>query len=251
MSNELIFDAVSGVQSRWRDLELNVPLRYFAARSFTASFRTPVEVVEGLLPANVHPLRWGRQWAVTAIVYNDFAESDIGPYREILIGFPVSVDEKTMPFLGMRSFLKSGGSFFTHELVLDDQVAVDLGVDIAGYPKHMGELDFDFDSSTMRFVWREDDLDVMRLAAPRPTPTPVDRRERMSLISTKGGYVLRSDSVAYVGRAGRVDAATISLDFGTHERAEYMRNLTQGKGLGGRLVLDRQLTLSPPLEGWA
>ncbi len=250
MRNDLSFDAISGVQAEWRDRTLNVPLRYFEALSFTVSFRTPIDVVEGLLPPEVHPLRWGRHEAVTAIMFNDFPMSDIGSYREIVVGFPVSIGEKTWPYAGLRSFSRKGGAFFTYEMVLDDQVAVDLGVDIAGYPKHLGEVEIDLDSPTMRCVWREDEQDVLRLAAPRPMPVPFEKRDRLDLISTKEGYLLRSESVSYTGRAGRADGSAITLEFGSHDRAEIIRNLTKGKCMGGRLALDRQIALSQPLEAW-
>lgn len=251
MGNDLVFDAISGVQADWRDLKLNVPLRYFQAENFTISFRAPVDVVGGLLPANVYPLRWGRQWAVTAIIFSNFPKSDIGAYQEIMVGFPVSVGEKAVPYIGLRAFAKRGGAVFVHEMALDDQTAVDLGVDIAGYPKHLAELEFDLDSPTIRCVWREAGKSVLELTAPRPSPKSVDKRDRLDLITTKGSYVLRSESVGYVGRAGQVGASGIKLEFGTHERAEILRKLTQGKCLGGRLTLDRQLALSQPLEAWA
>ncbi len=250
MSNDLLFDAIGGVAADWRDRKLNIPLRYFEAQSFTVTFRVPVSVVEGLLPANVHPLRWGRREAITVVVFNDFLKSDIGDYREILVGFPVSVGEKLWPYAGLRSFSRKGGAIFTYDMTLDDQTAIDLGVDIAGYPKHMGELDFDLASSTIRCVWREDGEDVLRVAAPRPSSTPIDERDRLDLITIKDGYVLRSQSVGYTGRAGRADGSAISIEYGTGLRAESIRNLTRGKCLGGRLALGRQLTLSPPLEAW-
>jgi hypothetical protein len=250
MSNELLFDAVGGVEAEWSDRKLNVPLRYFEAGNFSVSLRTPLEVVRTLLPGNVYPLRWGRNEAVTAVIFNDFPESDIGGYREVMIAFPVTVEKQAMPYLGLRSFAKHGGAVFVHQMILDDQDAIDLGVDIAGYPKRPGEIDLDFDSFRIRCAWREDGEDVLTVAAPRPTPMPVDKRDRMDLITTKGGYVLRSQAVGYTGRAGRVDAESIELEFGTHHRAEALRKLMQGKCLGGRLVLDRQLVLSQPLEAW-
>ena len=250
MSNELLFDAVSGVEAEWRDRKLNVPLRYFEASNFTVSFRTPVDVVRSLFPGNVHPLRWGRKEAVTAIVFNDFPKSDIGGYQEVMIGFPVSMEKPAMPYLGLRSFTKRGGAVFVHQMILDDQIAVDLGVDIAGYPKRMGEIDLDFDSFMIRCRWREAGEDVITITAPRPMPAAVDERDRMELITTKHGHELRSQSVSYVGRAGNLDAEAITVEFGTHARADELRRLVQGKCLGGRLVLDRQLTLSSPLEAW-
>ncbi len=250
MSNELLFDAVSGVESEWRDHKLNVPLRYFEAGNFEVTFRTPVEAVRPFLPPNVHPLRLGRNEAVTAIAFNDFLKSDIGGYREVMIGFPVQVEEAALPYLGLRSFAKRGGSVFVHEMVLDDQDAIDLGVGIAGYPKRPGEIDLDFDSFLIRCLWREDGEEVFRVTASRPIPVAVDERERLDFITTKGGYVLRSPSVGYIGSAGRVSADAIELEFGTHERANALRKLMQGKCLGGRLALDRQLVLSPPLEAW-
>jgi len=250
MSKDLLFGAVSGVEAEWRDRKLNVPLRYFEARSLTVSFRAPAEIVEGLVPGGVFPLRWGTHETITVVVFNDFPKSDIGGYQEILVGFPVSVEKRMWPYAGLRSFSKKGGAVFCHEMVLDDQTAVDLGVDIAGYPKRLGELEFDFDSSIMQCVWREDAEDVLRIEAPRPTSKPVDKRDRLGLITTKDGFVLRSESVGYTGRAGRVDGTEISLEYGTHQRAEGIRNLTSGKCLGGQLALERQLTLSQPLEAW-
>lgn len=251
MGNDLIFDAISGVEADWRDRKLNVPLRYFEAENLAVSFRAPVAAIQALLPTNVYPLRWGRQWAVTAIVFNNFPKSDIGSYQEIMIGFPVSVGEKAMPYLALRAFAKRGGAIFVQEMALDDQTAIDLGVEIAGYPKHLAELKIDLESPTLECVWREDGRDVLKLTAPRPAPKPVDKRDRLDLVTTKGGYVLRSESIGYVGRAADIDAAGIHLEFGAHERAADIRKLTRGKCLGGRLTLDRQLALSQPLEAWA
>lgn len=250
MSKELLFDPISGVKAEWRDRKVNVPLRYFEASNFEVSFRTPLELVRSLVPGNVYPLRWGRNEAVTAIIFSDFPKSDIGGYREIMIGFPVTVEQPALPYLGLRLFSKQGGAVFVHQMVLDDQDAIDLGVDIAGYPKRFGEVELDFDSSTIQCGWREDGQDVLSLSVPRPSVASVGERDRMDLITTKGGYVLRSQSVGYVGRAGQVDAESIEIQFGTHERAGQIRKLVQGKCMGGRLVLDRQLVLSQPLEAW-
>ncbi len=250
MSNELLFDAVSGVETEWRDRKLNVPLRYFEASNFTVSFRTPLDVVRGLLPDDVYPLRWGRKEAVTAVIFNDFPKSDIGGYREVMIGFPVSMEQPALPYVGLRSFAKQGGAVFVHQMILDDQDAIDLGVEAAGYPKRMGEIDFDFDSFMIQCLWREDGDEVLRVTASRPSPEPVDERDRMDLITIKDGYVLRSPTVGYTGSAGKVDADAIEVEFGTHSRTEGLRRLIQGKCLGGRLALARQVTLSPPLEAW-
>ena len=250
ISNELLFDAVSGVKADWRDRKLNVPLRYSEASNFTISFRTPVDVVRGLVPSNVYPLRWGRNEAVTAIVFNDFPKSDIGGYRELMIGFPVSVGNPALPYLGLRSFAKQGGALFVHQMALDDQDAIDLGIDIAGYPKTFGEIELDFDSFMIKCVWREGGEDVLTITAPRPAPAFVDARDRTDVITTKDGYVLRSELVGYTGRAAPVDGDSIDLEFGTDERAKSVRKLVQGKCLGGRLVLDRQIVLSQPLEAW-
>ena len=184
----------------------------------------------------------------------------IGPYTaaaiaSIAFGEAVAVrqapvDQREVARTGRARLPERGARDRLVSVVLDDQDAIDLGVDIAGYPKRLGDIELDFDSSTMRCGWREDGEEVLSITAPRPTAVAVDERDRMDLITTKGGYVLRSQSVGYVGRAGRVAAAAISLQFGTHQRATDIRKLVQGKCLGGRLVLDRQLALSQPLEAW-
>ncbi len=250
MSNGLLFDAIGGVTATWRDREINVPIRYFEARVMMASFLAPVDLVQSLLPSNTYALRWGRNQAVTVLVFNDFIKSDIGGYRETVVGFPVSVGERTLPYLGLRSYLKEGGALFTHDMALDDQDAVDIGVEVAGYPKHLAELHIDLDSPMMRCVWREDGKDVVALAAPRPVPEVVDKRDRSDVITIKDGYTLRSELNGYVGRAARIDRDSISVEFGDHPRTTTLRPLLGGDSLGGRLVFDRQLALSQPLEGW-
>ena len=153
MSNELLFDAIGGVKTTWRDREVNVPIRYFEARAFMASFLAPADLVEGFLPSNTYPLRWGRGQAAAVLVFNDFLKSDIGGYRETVVGFPVSVGELTLPYLGLRSYLKSGGALSTHDMALDDQDAIDIGVEAAGFPKHPGDIQVDLDSPMLRCVW--------------------------------------------------------------------------------------------------
>ena len=250
MSNGLLFDAIGGVTATWRDRQVNVPIRYFEARVMAASFLAPVGLVESLLPANTYALRWGRRQAVAVLVFNDFIKSDIGGYREAVVGVPVSVGEKTAPYLGLRSYLKEGGALFTHDMALDDQDAVDLGVEVAGYPKHLGELLIDLDSPMMRCVWKENGKEVVSITAPRPAPEMVDKRDRSDVITVKDGFTLRSEMNGYVGRSGRIDRNAISVEFGDHPRATDLRRLLGGKSLGGRLIFDRQVVLSQPLEGW-
>lgn len=250
MSSDPFFSGLSPVEVPWRDWRLHVPLRYRDLWSFTIMYRAPARVVRDLVPSNVHPIRFTPSEAIVLLGVNDARDSDIGPYQELWIGFPVTVNRVAVPFLGMRELLKRGGSVFLNELALTTAPATDLGIDIAGYPKHMADVRIEFEGGGATCTWVEDDQKVLSVTLDPVELKTSAKRAHSSLITLKDGFLARSEMISEASGSGKVPASGIALDLGDHPHTAEIRPLLEGKCLGGTIATGRKALLSPPLETW-
>ena len=250
MHDDRFFAGLDRVTSVWRDLTLHVPLRYDRIQAIAVLFRSPLEAVRELVPAGLSPLRWGRKQAVTILSMNRFLDCEIGPYEELVLSTPVAVGSDGLPYLGLRSFARSGGALFPHQMVVTTEAALDLGVEIAGYPKHIAGLDFDFDQAEIEAAWHEEGQSVLSVSFRRPELVSTDRRSSMDVMTINDGRLLRSTWCTYATQEGQVPAKRIRIEFGDHARASALRAILGGKCLGATMSARSSGVLSPPVEGW-
>ena len=113
-----------------------------------ADLRAP----EGLQPA--HLARPGApEVGVAQLWLNDYRDTSIGPYREVMVSFSVAAAPGARPHLA-RNYLAALGPFadprcavLVRWLYLDQPAAIDLGRRVWGFPKVAAALSFAADPS--------------------------------------------------------------------------------------------------------
>ena len=106
---------------------------YQDAATMNAIFPASLARIRKLLPSpRIHPIRAAPGRALVSITAHEFRASDIGPYNEVGVGFPFSLDHSRSPvstWLGRR---RGEQSLYVHQLPVTTAIARDLGVEFAG-----------------------------------------------------------------------------------------------------------------------
>jgi len=167
---------------------------------------------------------------VTVIVALEYRDTDIGPYNELLVGFPVTVDRNAPVLTELRRFQVQGGSLFIWQLPVTTAIARDLGVEIAGYPKFLADIEMGDDAGVATCRLAEGGRHILTLRLRHRKPRRRAERTRMMPVTVKGDHLLRGlsitsipqETVAYGGRG-------VQLELGEHPLADQLRRLEMGR----------------------
>jgi hypothetical protein len=252
MRDTEFFEPVEQVLVYWRGKEYPFPVFYYDLTSVMAYFLTPVEKVVSLLPSDrLFPMRIIPGKAVTSIIFYEYRDSDIGPYNEMLIGFPVTIDRPAPMGLGMRTAELRGASAYIWHLPVTTEIARDMGIDVAGYPKILSNITFETDDGWLRCRTEANGQHVLTLSVRRPRTKRVERRWPLDAITVKDQQVLRVPAVMNLRNlGGSWRAGNAKLETGDHPIGREVAELDLGRVLAMRYSPDSQIILSRPIEGW-
>jgi len=101
MSTDVFFHEIEHTAVPWRQYELHVPVFYQDFMFMSVSVLASIQRINALLPSKrMKPYRitpWHGAISITAYQYR---ECDLGPYNEVSIGIPVTIDQETPIFTG-------------------------------------------------------------------------------------------------------------------------------------------------------
>lgn len=252
MRDTKFFEAVEQVPVEWRGEKYPLPVFYYDLTSVMAYFLTPLEKVTSLLPSDrLFPVRILPGRAVTAIIFYEYRDSDIGPYNEMLIGFPVTIDKPAPLGLGMLTAEQKGASAYIWHLPVTTEIARDLGIDVAGYPKILSNITIDADSGWLRCRTEAAGQHVLTLSVRQPRTKLVERRWPLDAITVKEQKVQRIPAVMNLRKlGGSLRSSDAKLETGDHPIGREVAALGLGRALAIRYTPDSQIILSRPIEGW-
>jgi hypothetical protein len=187
---------------------------------------------------------------MTVMTVYDYRDTDIGPYKEVLIGFPVSVNRATPILAGPGRFMTGGGSIWIWQLPVTTQIARDLGIAVAGYPKFLADIEFDYKDRVATCRLKEGDRDIFRVRAKCGRVRPKDLRTRYEPVTVKDDHLVRCMAVANYRHLARSLGGSVTLELGDHPLAEQIRNLGLGRVLSVGYAPDAQSILTSPYESW-
>jgi Acetoacetate decarboxylase (ADC) len=213
---------------------------------------TPLERIRELLPSpRLYPLRLTPRSGVTVIVAYEYRDSDIGPYNEVAVGFPVTVDRNAPVVTELRRFQVQGGSVFIWQLPVTTAIARDLGVEVAGYPKFLADIDFGAEGGLVTCRLAEGGRHILTLRLRHRSPRRRDERVRYEPVTVKGDRLLRGLGISNIPRAAvTFNGRGVELELGDHPLAERLRRLEMGRVIMASYAPANQLVLAPPLESW-
>ena len=252
MREMAFFREIEHVELPWGERSIHCPEFYYDAMMLGAQFLAPTEQVKALLPSErIHPLRvvpWRSIVSVTAFEYRD---SDIGPYNEVSIGIPFTLDAASPLFTGTLRKGPEAPRVYVHSLPVTTQIARDAGIDFAGYPKFVANIQFEEEDGWLSCHLSEGETPILTLAARKPEAQPAPRC-RMQPFTVRGGHLLRSEMImSERDQAASTDGRAVRLELGDHPLAQELRALTLGKMASYQYCPRFQAVLTPVVESFA
>jgi hypothetical protein len=251
MRETAFYEQVEHIETEWRGGRINLPVFYYDVTTIVAGFLTPLDRVLKLLPSpRMKPLRATPWHAVTTIVCFEYRDSDIGPYNEVAISFPITIDKPTTVLTGLLRHIKEGPMAYVHHLPVTTEPAYHAGVDFYNYPKFIANIDFKREGGRVTCRLAEGDSHILTLSV-REIPVKPLERWRFHGITIRDGRILRSEVILNVGEQGiSRNSGDVKLELGSHPIAEELRSLNLGRMIHLQYIPRNQSILTPVLESY-
>jgi len=199
----------------------------------------------------MHPIRVMPGRGILSISAMEFRDTDLGPYNEVSIGVPFTMDTPTPLFTGILRKGPPEPSIYIHHLPLTTGIARDAGVEFAGYPKFLAEIEFENREDWITCRLAEGGRHILTLAG-RRLPTRPSPRIRVHFFTARGGRLLRSEGISSERPLARSkDKAHVRFELGDHPIGAELRELGIGRPSVYQYIPKYQTILSPALESFA
>jgi hypothetical protein len=245
------YQQVDHLQNDCRGRAFNLPVFYYDVTAVMAGFLTPLEGVRALLPSpRMKPLRATPWHAVTIISCFEYRDSDAGPYNEVAIAFPFTLDKSAPVLTGLLGEIERGPLAYVYKLPVTTEFAYQFGVDFYNYPKFMANIDFTREGGWIRCQLSEGGRHILTLSA-RQLPVKPAPRWRFHGITTRENNILRSEVIVNVrNQAISRNHGHIKLEVGDHELGKELRRLNLGRMVHFQYLPECQTILSGVVESY-
>jgi hypothetical protein len=249
MRDPAFFQQVEHLERNWRGGTIKLPIFYYDVTTIVAGFLTPLEKVRALLPSQrMKPLQATPWHAVTTIVCFEYRDSDIGPYNEVAITFPITIDRPAPILRGLLRHVAEGPLAYVHHLPVTTEPAYYAGVDFYNYPKFIAKIDFQRSDGWLSCRLSEGDRHILTVTARQLPVRPFDHW-CFHGITVRDERILRSEIIVNVGRqAISRRAGNVNLELGSHPISKELRDLRMGRMIHFQYLPENQAILTPVLE---
>jgi hypothetical protein len=251
MGNGAFFREIEHVQIPWRDRSIPVPAFYRDVGYFGAAFRTPLAAIRERLPSTrLHPVRITPNSGLTAVTVIEYRDCDVGPYNEISIGFPVTIDREASLLSQILPLRAPQTMSYILHLPVTTEFARDAGVEFYGFPKLVARIDIERNGGQWTARLAEGGQEILELAVREP-PFRDAPQMRRHLLSHRGGRLLRCESMHSAHRIGAAKGKRgVELKLGDHPIADELRALRLGRAAYRFVAPKLAVILTPVIEGF-
>jgi hypothetical protein len=199
----------------------------------------------------MHPLRVTPRHGLTTINAYQYRDCDLGPYNEVAIGFPITIDKVSPVFTGLLRKLPGIPKVYIHRLPVSTEIARDAGVEFANFPKFLADIVFEKKNGSFSCYLAEAQSHILTLAV-RDLPVRPVARSFLHTITFRLDRILRLEFILGERRqAISRKRAHVYLELGDHPVAQELRSLGLGRIIFCQSVPKFQAILSPVLESFA
>ncbi len=245
------FSEIEQVQAPWIGGMIRLPVFYYDVSTLAVQFLVPINRIRQWLPSpRMQPLRitpWHCVLSISALAYRD---CDIGPYNEVSIGIPITLDEPSPIFTGILHPVPPAPKVYIRHLPVTTEIARQAGVEFAGYPKFLANIVFEQNGRWLRCQLHEGDQHILTLTGREGELTHAGR-SRTQPISVRRGYMLSSEWIVserlQCQSRGSNDA---QLELGNHPIAQELKALPLGRLIGYQYAPQYQGILTPTNESF-
>jgi hypothetical protein len=207
--------------------EITLPIHYRDAEAIMAFFPVPSTKAAELLPTKRFRLvEVFPGTSVLAVVAFEYRDTDVGPYNELGLCFPVLYNSRfpipLVPLLLEKWY--PGLGFYIHHLPVTTEIAWRAGLEIWGYPKFVAGITFEENATRRICRLEEAGKHILSLAIKKPDH---QRQEKRNLItySIREGEILKTVIPAQL-KIGYTRLGGATLELGEHPVAQELRGLT-------------------------
>ena len=214
-------------------LEGRLPCFYYDNTAMTAIYTASTEKVRRHFPLpEMHPVEVWKDRALVAFTAFEYRSSDIDPYNEFSISFPITFRRKTVPFLTVLSMMaRRYFTAYVWQLPVTTERARRGGVDMYGYPKFLADIVFSDEGGMLSCELSEGGTNILRLSG-KKLKTSREKVNRFKTYSIMDGIPLAAN--IYMN----------PLEFGMSMSKKAAR-LTLGDHEISRRLLDMDLSPRP------
>lgn len=251
MRDSSFFQEIEHRPVPWGERTIHVPVFYYDSKSLNALFLAPQNRLKALLPsARMHPIRVTPGRGIVAISAMEYQDNDLGPYNEVAVSIPFTLDRATPLFTGILRKSPEVPKLYIRHLPVTTEIARAAGVEFAGYPKFLANITFEKRDGWITCRLAEGDQHILTLAG-RELETQEAPRSRSHYFTARGGRLLRSEGISSERlQATSTDASHVRLQLGDHPISQELKGLGLGRLLVYQYAPSYQSILSPPLESF-
>jgi len=251
MSEVDFFRQITQIPAHWEEGSVPLPTFYHDAMAIQVSLLASADRVRSFLPSpRLHPLRVAPGRCAVAIAAFSFRETDLGPYNEVLVGIPVTLDERSPQFSGILRSLPELPMIFVHRLPVTTERARAPGINFLATPKFLADITFEETDEWVRCRLAEQGVDILSLEV-RKGELENAERWHAQMITAREGYLLRWGWLeSEQGKRESRGSSDARLELGTHLIAEELREMQVGRVLSCEHRPRFQAVLSPVVESF-
>jgi hypothetical protein len=208
-------------------LEGKLPVFYYDNTSMTAIYTASTAEVKKLLPlSDMHPVEAMSGRALVAFTAFEYRKTDIDPYNEFSISFPITFRKKAIPgitVLGMMA--RRYFTAYVWQLPVTTERARKGGVEMYGYPKFLADIHFSRENDALTCTLSEGGKNILVLKGQK-LKTASEKVNRFKTFSVKDGVPLAANvymNPVEFGKSMSGKAATLSM--GTHDIAKKLQEI--------------------------
>lgn len=199
----------------------------------------------------MHPLRSSPRHGPIVISCYEFRDFDIGPYNEVAISIPFTLDKPSPMFTGSLRKSPAEPYLYIHHLPVTTDIALDAGVEFGGYPKFLASIDFEQHDRTLTCRLAKNDEHILTLEG-RILDLIETPRSRRHPFTFRNQRLLRSETITNQRRSGSsTNSADARLTLGNHPIADELKGLELGRLVAYQFSPKYQLILTPVVESFS
>lgn len=209
-----------------------LPVFYYDNSCYALILSASTRRVQEMLPhPSMHPLEIMPGRALVAFNAFEYRETDIDPYNEFSISFPITFGQRSVPGLGVLRRLAQGCfESYVWQLPVTTEIARWGGVELYGYPKFIADIDFHRDEAGVRCDLAVDGRAILSLQGEHLTALKVQAPLRYKTYSLKNGLPMCANILLNplaFAQTLRPQSARLSLNPG-HPIADALLGLDLG-----------------------
>jgi len=161
-----------------------LPVFYYDTTSMTAIYTASTRKVKQLLPSpKMNPIEIFPGKCLVAFTAFEYRKTDIGPYNEFSIAFPVTFNKRQVPFFTVSwQMMRRWATVYVWQLPVTSEIARVAGVDFYGYPKFIANITFQKETETITCDLAEKSETILSLKG-KILPTKQDKVSRIQTYS--------------------------------------------------------------------